>query len=182
MKPDDIRLAAITLEEGVAVDPLFDTIVATLRDEGWQVAGYVQREIPNELGCSPEMLVEDVESGERLCISQALGPGSAGCRLDPQALANVAGLALVRLDERPDLLVLNRFGKGESEGMGLRAVIEKAASLNIPVLTSVKDTYRSAWMDYAGELSAILPASADAALAWCRAAITAQRTPIHHAT
>lgn len=170
-----LSLAAIAVNDRTAVDALFDRVIATLRAEGFCIAGYVQRETPDARECCPETLVEDVETGALVRISQALGAGSKGCRLDPQALAGVAGAALARLDTPPDLMVLNRFGKGESEGRGLRVVFEKALELEIPVLTCVKENYRPAWVDYAGELAGTLPADEDAVLAWCRAALGNQR-------
>lgn len=51
--------------------------------------------------------------------------GAKGCRLDPRALAALSGSLLGELDAGTQLLVLNRFGKGESEGHGFRAVIEQ---------------------------------------------------------
>ena len=66
--------------------------------------------------------------------------------------------------------MLNRFGKGESEGQGFRAVFEKAFLLGIPVLTSVKQIYAGAWEEFAESCSASLPPTLEDILAWARAA------------
>jgi hypothetical protein len=177
MSDDFPKLAAISVEEAAGALPLLSAVIGVLRAEGWRIAGYVQQDIPADDICCPQMLLEDIETREKHCISQALGPGASGCRLDSQALTEVAGRALVGLDAAPvpDLLLLNRFGKAEAEGGGLRAVFDKAALLGVPVLTCIKQDYRPAWSDYTGVLSAALPATEDAVLAWCRAAIASRR-------
>ncbi|AYD02595.1 DUF2478 domain-containing protein [Neorhizobium sp. NCHU2750] len=175
---DDIpRLAAIPAEEAGDAVPLLRDILAALRADGRSIAGNIQREIATDGICCPDMVLEDIETGELHCISQSLGPGASACRLDSQALAMVAGRMLVNLDTLPgpDLLLLNRFGKAEAEGRGLRAVFEKAASLGVPVLTCVKQDYRAAWSDYTGPLSTTLAATRDEVLAWCRSAITCRQ-------
>ena len=101
-------------------------------------------------------------------ITQALGRGSIGCRLDPRALVELSGALLSELDSGVDLLVLNRFGKGESEGQGFRTVIEKGFQTGIPVLTAVRDTYAGAWAAFGGEISETLAPHPDSVLAWCR--------------
>lgn len=176
MSADFPILAAISVEEASGAAPLLRAVIGVLRTENRRIAGHIQRETSVDGICCPDMLLEDIETGEQHCISQALGPGANGCRLDSQALADVAGRTLAALDAAPgpDLLFLNRFGKAEAEGRGLRAVFEKAASLGVPVLTCVKQDYRTAWSDYTGALSTALPATEDAVLDWCRAAIASR--------
>jgi nucleoside-triphosphatase THEP1 len=174
MNSDFPILAALSVEEAAGAVQLLKAVIARLRAEGRQVAGHIQCDISGDDDCRPDMLLEDVETRERYCISQSLGPGASGCRLDSQALADVAGHTLARLDASADLLLLNRFGKAEAEGRGLRSVFEKAASLGVPVLTCVKQDYRSDWADYTGALSIALPPTEEAVLDWCRAAIASR--------
>lgn len=71
------------------------------------------------------------------------------------------------LEDSPEILILNRFGKGEAEGAGLRAAFEAAAISGIPLLTSVKELYLPAWNDFAGGFSVRLDADTEQVLAWC---------------
>ena len=103
---------------------------------------------------------------------QALGSSATSCRLDTQALADIAGRAIGRLEQPADILVLNRFGKAEAEGNGLRAVMELAMQRDIPVLTSVEASYLEDWRNYVGDLAVHLPPDVTAALAWYRSATT----------
>ncbi|WP_136656679.1 DUF2478 domain-containing protein [Nitratireductor sp. XY-223] len=164
------RLAAIRFGKDFHVDGVFDAAIAALRADGVRVAGFVQRETVDPTSCCDITYLEDVTTGDRHRISQALGAGSRGCKLDPQALAGVCGDLIGTLDRSVDLLVLNRFGKGESDGHGFRTVIEKALDLGIPVLTAVRDTYAPAFEEFAGDLALLLPAEADAVAEWGRAA------------
>lgn len=165
------RLAAIRIADDTPTDLLLGRVVCTLQDEGSIVAGFIQRQGCQDLSGHAEMLLEEIPSGRRFRISQPLGKDSRGCRLDPQAIADIAGPLLEAIESKPDLLVLNRFGKGESEGQGFRSVLEKAFLLGIPVLTSVKQTYADAWEAFAGDCSTSLPPSLESALDWSRAVV-----------
>ena len=122
-------IAAVRFSGGDNVDEVLETVVRAVQSRGYPVAGYLQRETPDGPGCCSATFLEDVSSGEQLRITQALGAGSRGCRLNPQALADVSGRLLSVVDANTDLLVLNRFGKGESDGHGFRSVIESAYGL-----------------------------------------------------
>ncbi|MCY6380165.1 DUF2478 domain-containing protein [Hoeflea prorocentri] len=163
-------LAAIRFAPEFHVDAVLDETVQSLRGDGLRIAGVVQREKPESNGCCPITFLEDVATGRRLRISQALGSGSRGCRLDPQALADVCGTLIATVESGVDLLVLNRFGKGEADGHGFRSVIEKALDHGVPVLTAVRDTYLTDFGTFAGGMADTLPPRADAAIEWGRIA------------
>lgn len=175
------RLAAIRIADDTATDELLATVVRTLQQEGRTVAGFIQRQGCHDLSGHAEMLLEEIPSGRRFCISQPLGKDSRGCRLDPRAIADIAGPLLKAIESRPDLLVLNRFGKGESEGQGFRAVLEKAFLLGIPVLTSVKQTYVGAWETFAGSCSTSLPPALKDILDWSRTRIARSEVGVDRA-
>ncbi|MCP4316885.1 MAG: DUF2478 domain-containing protein [Hyphomicrobiales bacterium] len=168
-------LAAIHFGKDEYIDGILIDAVKALKAEGIRVGGFVQHDTPDTESCCSITHVEDVMTGSRHRITQALGAGSKGCRLDPQALAEMAGRLLLLLDEEVDIIVLNRFGKGESDGQGFRAVIEKAIDLGVPVLTAVRDTYLPAWEEFSGELAAALPMDAAAANEWGKAAVVDAR-------
>ncbi len=162
-----VHLAAVPFETGDRIDAVFEAVVRSVQERGCEVVGYLQREISEGEGCCPATFLEDVRCGDRTRITQALGSGSRGCRLDPQALAEVAGRLLLRIEQGAGLLVLNRFGKGESEGHGFRPVIEKAVDCGIPVLTAVKSTYLEAWNAFGAGVATTIAPTPDDVLAWC---------------
>jgi hypothetical protein len=68
----------------------------------------------------------------------------------------VAGSLRAEIEAGADLLILNRFGKGETEGQGFRTVIELAYAKQIPVLTVVRETYVEGWNEFAGDFGVLL--------------------------
>lgn len=168
-------LAAVVLAADAPAELLFDAVITKVRSRGARVGGYIQRACASAAGHDTEVVVEDIETGETFVIMQPRGGAGAGCRLDPGALADVVGRALVRLDRDMDLLVLNRFGRTETEGSGLRAVYEKAMARGLPVLTSVKPEHVEAWKAYTGDMSILLQAEEHAVCDWCRAALVRSR-------
>ena len=159
-------LAAILAAKDVTVDQLLASVAHRARQAGLRVAGFLQRRETGGEECCRDIEIEHIGTGVTQIISQALGSGSKGCRLDPAALADVAGALLAELDDGADILILNRFGKGETEGHGFRSIIETAYARRIPVLTVVRETYVEGWNDFAGDCGVLLAPESQAVLGW----------------
>jgi hypothetical protein len=101
-----------------------------------------------------------------LRISQDLGPQARGCRLDPAALETAVGLVAAGLSSGADLLIVNKFGKHESEGRGFRSVIAEAVAMDIPVLVGLNALNRPAFESFAEGLAIQLPSDPAALMAW----------------
>lgn len=149
------------------VDRLLAASVAVLRERGVHIAGVVQLLPEDRAADESTMNLRDVEDGTLLCYSQALGAGAEGCSLDPQALADVAQRITASLERKPQLVVINRFGKAEAEGHGLRRVIENAMLAEVPLLVAVRDDFGAEWDDFHGGMATRLPFDEAAVLAWC---------------
>jgi hypothetical protein len=160
-------LAAIVYSQGFAINELMLCIAAGLQENGVRVGGVIQENAGP--GPCTSMTVVDLLSAERFAISQELGAGSHGCRLDPRGLAEVAARTDSGLGAGFDLLLLNKFGRAEAEGGGLRSVLARAIAAGTPVLTSVRPPYLEAWTAFHGGLAAELPPRIDTALAWALA-------------
>lgn len=167
--------AAILVGKHHSADDILDAVARVMRSEGRAAVGFLQRQNTQEGECCGRIELEDIATGVRYVISQALGSGARGCRLDPQALAGVAGPLLTRIEAGADILILNRFGKGEAEGHGFRTVIEEACMRGIPILTAVRESYVEAWRSFSGDLGLLLSPDCDQAVDWARRAITASR-------
>jgi nucleoside-triphosphatase THEP1 len=162
-------LAAIVYEPGFPIDELVLAIAQSLRSEGVRLGGVAQ-ENAARASCAAMTLI-DLATGERFSISQDLGAEARGCRLDPRGLADVASRIDAAAGGDLDLLLLNKFGKAEAEGSGLRNALAHAVAAGTPVLSSVRKPYLDAWSRFHGGLAAELPPCFDAVLAWCRRAI-----------
>lgn len=137
---------------------------------GLRAAGIVQ----TNTECAPDrpcdMDVAVLPDGPVIRISQSLGPGARGCRLDSQALEEAAGLVAAALERDADLLIINKFGKSEAEGRGLRGIIAEAIARDIPVLVGLNAANESAFESFAGGLAEKLPPEHEALLAWMETA------------
>ena len=72
-------------------------------------------------------------------------------------------------DEQPRLLVVNKFGKIEADGGGLRQAVAEAVELGIPVLVGVPARNLDRWRAFAGSLAIELPADDVALSRWLAA-------------
>jgi hypothetical protein len=155
------RLAAVMFDRDDDVDAAVRAFVAFARGEGARVAGFVQ-----EHDGPGDVWLCDIETGARIAIMQDLGPGASGCRLDSAAIAVAAQWIGRALAEAPDLLVVNRFGKLECEGGGIRSELGEAAASGFPVLVCVPLRFRTEWVAFAHDLYASLAPDLAALKRW----------------
>ncbi len=159
-------LAAIIYPAGCPVDLLLAGIAADLAACGLHVAGAVQEAHPAAAGHCDTLVLRDTRDGSTTGISEDRGAGATACRLDPGGLATVAVRLEAALDSHPDLIVLNRFGKAEAEGGGLRAVFAAAVLRGIPVLTAVRQANAAEWHSFHQGMATDLPPDRAALQAW----------------
>lgn len=146
-------------------DLLLLGIAETLSGRGYRAGGTVQ--INTERGGGPcDMDVKVLPTGPILRISQHLGQGSSGCRLDAEALETAVGLVAARVAPDLDLLIVNKFGKHEAEGRGFRSVIAEAIGLEIPVLVGVNAFNLHAFLEFSGSETVALDPNPQAILCW----------------
>lgn len=161
-----MRLACVTSLRRGDVDLVLHRFSEQLLTRGVAVEGLVQ--INSDCGpdkpCDMDARVLPV--GPVFRISQALGAGSAGCRLDPSALERAVGLVGARLSAETQLLIINKFGKQEAEGRGFREVIAEALVRDIPVVVGLSTLNRPAFEAFAGDLALPLAPDLDALMAW----------------
>lgn len=152
------------------LDLLLAEAAAAARAGGLRVAGAVQINSTRPDCHRCDMDVEVLPDGPVIRISQSLGPGARGCRLDAQGLETAVAEVARRLTATTDLLIVNKFGKHEAEGRGFRDLIAEALALGVPVLVGVNGLNRAAFLAFAGGLDEELPPDADALAGWIRAA------------
>jgi len=165
------RIGYIGFAPQQPVDALLSACVAELRAQGVRVTGVMQVLPAENAAYEGALNFRDVEDGAIIRFSQDLGEGATGCSLDPQALAEVAQKIGGALERKPQLVVINRFGKAEADGHGLRSVVEQALLADIPLLVAVRDDFRPSWDAFHGGMAERLPCDKDAVLEWCEAAI-----------
>jgi nucleoside-triphosphatase THEP1 len=166
----EIAIAAIVYSDGVYPDRVIARAIEPLRAAGLPLAGALQVE-PVAAGRHPcDMLLEDLASGEVHAIAEHRGQQARGCRLDVGLLTEIGEAVLQGLcGELPRLLIVNKFGKIEADGGGLRAAIAEAVDLGIPVLVGVPARNLDRWRAFAGSFAVELPADDVALSRWLAA-------------
>lgn len=158
-----------TMARGQA-DILLSDLADRLIAQGLRVGGVVQSNTTCNDNDLCDMDVQVMPDGPVFRISQSLGAGSRGCRLNPETLEQAVGHVTQSLNatqgQRPQLLIVNKFGKHEADGRGFRPLIADAMMAGVPVLTAVNPTNHPAFQDFAQGMATCLPGQLPALLHW----------------
>lgn len=174
-----LRLAAVIYQAGFQIDDFLTRVAIRLRSDHVGLGGVLQENRGGAEGLCSAMTLVDLASQSRFLISQDLGSQAEGCRLDTRGLVDMAAFLDRTLDPNLELLILNRFGKAETEGGGLRSAFVRAIDAGIPILTSVRPPYIEAWSEFHGGFAVDLPCDLDRVLAWCGNAVQELRVVRH---
>jgi len=153
-------------------DMLLAGVARALLADGFKPAGTVQinTERPGDHPC--DMDVQVLPAGPVIRISQTLGAGARGCRLDTSALEDAVALVAADLANGADCLIVNKFGKHEAEGRGFRPVIADALMRGIPVLVGINALNRDAFEAFTDGLAQFVSPDPLHIDAWLRGAIS----------
>lgn len=160
--------AAVASDGTADVDALLAEVAAAQRAAGRRVHGLLMRHDGPPAGgtaCAERMWLVDIARGTEYLVSQPMGSLSKACRADPRGFARAGEVLRGALGEAPDLVVVNRFGRLEAEGGGLRAELLALMAEGVPLLTAVAPPYRQAWLDFSGGAPVLAP-EAPALQAW----------------
>lgn len=160
-----MKLACVAAEGRGAVDLLFQAVAARLAADGWRLAGAVQVNCGLDDVEHCDMDIRVLPAGGIYRISQQLGRGSSGCRLNPDALERAVAEAAAAW-QAPDLLIVNKFGKMEGEGRGFRDLIARAVAAGVPVLLGVNALNRAALETFLGGPPPLVAPDVAAVLDW----------------
>jgi nucleoside-triphosphatase THEP1 len=151
-------LAALVYNEQAYPDEILKQVVDRFRLRGARLAGVIQHR-PCDPGHRCDMQLEDLATGRQTSIFAGRGRGAKGCQLDEYAMLQIVSEIELALKNSPELLVLNKFGKVEAEGMGMRGLIAQATCMGVPVIVGVPKRNLCAWREFAGEFSIELNSS-----------------------
>lgn len=150
-------------------DELFFSLAQGLMARGLRVCGTVQINSERVKTDACDMDLRVLPEGPDIRISQDLGAGATGCRLDTGALEAAVGHVAAALEAGADVLIVNKFGKHEAEGRGFRSVIAEALARDIPVLVGLNGLNRAAFEAFTEGCGDHLPADAAILADWLRA-------------
>lgn len=164
-------VAAIVYPPGSRIEEFFAALAARLARDGVAVAGLLQHGLRAGIQDRCAFELEDLWSGRRYPISQALGEGSAACSIDHAAIAAASVVLRDAIEAKPDVVLVNKFGALEAAGEGLREEMNQIVAAGLPLLTTVSEAQVAAWRDYVGADDAELPLDLDAVAAWVAARV-----------
>lgn len=160
-----MRFGYVISPERGGTDALLGGLARELIARGLPVAGAVQ--VNSDCGGAGacQMDLQILPQGPVFRISQTLGAGSQGCRLDPAGL-EAAVAAVAPTLGAAQVVILNKFGKHEAEGRGFRDLIGLALEQGLPVIVGVNHKNRDAFVRFAAGLADPVDATPDALLHW----------------
>ena len=153
----DMKIACTMAPGRGDTDLLLERIANSLQRRGLRVRGTVQVNSDQQCVGPCDMDVCVLPDGPVIRISQSLGEGARGCRLNPEALETAVGLVSTSLEQPTDVLIINKFGKHEAEGRGFRPVIADALARGIPVLVGLNRLNNDAFEAFSCGLAENLP-------------------------
>jgi len=153
----ETKIAFVCSQVRGGTDRVLAVTAQSLIASGYRVTGAVQANIERagRLRCDMDLTV--LPDGPAVRISQDLGEHSRGCYLDSSALEQVVAAVEAQLFFNTDILIINKFGKRETEGGGFRPVIAEALERKIPVLVGLSRLNAGDFDAFAGDLAVGLP-------------------------
>jgi hypothetical protein len=152
--------AALVHPQPPATDHMLQAFGERLLRQGRNVHGLIQRA---DLASG---VLLDVRTGDRYPLYQNLGGQSSGCNLDTQHLAAASQVLRKALEASAELVIVNRFGKMETQGEGLTQEFLSLMAAEVPVITVVRDDHLPAWRTFSAGLALELEATPQALQRW----------------
>jgi hypothetical protein len=167
-----MKLAVLSSDVQGEIDQLLSESAARLQAEGVRLVGVVKvLEETSADAHACDMHLRVLPDGPPILITQSLGSGSTGCRLNPSAITEAVAAVEQKSADAFDLFILNKFGPQETEGRGFCAAIGSALEQGIPVLVGVGRACRGAFDAFAGGMAEVLPPDCEAIHKWCVEAV-----------
>lgn len=163
------QIASVILPGRGDTDVLLHSFATRMLAKGLRVRGLVQINAARTDGQKCDMDVQVLPDGAAFRISQALGQGARGCRLNSEALELSVAAVAATVRDGADLFILNKFGKQEAEGRGYRHLLADVVSMGIPVLVGLNALNREAFYHFAGDYAQPCPPTLRALERWAAA-------------
>ncbi len=167
-EPRNYRFAAVVYPAKKGDRKDLARFVASLKASKLRVGGILQEKI--SLGNHGERRVEavDIGTGRRIPLNKPTPKTwrERVCSLDNSALAESTVILRKAIEDRVDLLVVEKFGDAERDGAGLIDDVFQGIAAGIPLLISVPETNLQVWTERSGGLGTVLPCDEGALHEW----------------
>jgi hypothetical protein len=161
---DYCKVATVANADRGATESLLAAVAANVNASGARVVGLLAETPDLPDGVCGVGVLRDIVSGKQFSIRLDVPPKGTSCQLDAAGVTAACSHLLHQI-AASDLVVLSKFGKLESVGLGLAAAFEAVIAARKPLLTSVSRLHRDAWRTFAPDASE-LAAEEAAVFAW----------------
>ncbi|MDN4999987.1 DUF2478 domain-containing protein [Bradyrhizobium sp. GCM10027634] len=141
---------ALVYDSSADLNRWFAGLVAELRRSGKALAGLIQEDVPQAGRSRCDMVLHELATGRAMSISEDLGAGAISCRLSTPRLLEAAQLVEAQLADA-EIVFLNKFGKAEAEGGGLRDLIAHGIESGKSLVIGIPRVNLKAWSEFCGE-------------------------------
>lgn len=160
-----MNIAFVTIEGRGRIDDCLCAAAMLLRDDHLRLCGTIRALPVDHRAHRCDMDIQVLPDGPLHRISQRLGTGSRGCRLDADVIETIASEVEARL-AGADLLIVNKYGRQESQGRGLCPAITRALDQGMPVLVGVNALNLPDFIRFSDGLARELSPTPEAIRAW----------------
>jgi hypothetical protein len=161
------RIAIVVFDRETRPDAVLRHVVQYLKSMDLRVSGLLQAGQSGDASRCGTLFLEDIRTGRRIQAFEMRGSGTRGCRLNSSSLAEAGGWLRAAIEGKPDILFVNRFGRQEAAGRGLRDEIAAALAMDLPVVIAVSKELVPEWHAFVGPEFVQLPADPGRIAAWC---------------
>ncbi len=164
----DICLAGALYRSRERETGLVQRFADELSAKGWRVGGIVQETLKNDNGDTDGIDAVELDTGHRIAINRPSKTNieNKTCSLDTQALAQTSSAIQRAVEQRMDLILVEKFGEQEQQGHGMAADILHAVSEGVPTLVAVPDGVRDKWGAFTGNMGDEIPYTIEAFRSW----------------
>jgi len=158
-------VAAVVYGDGDDPDAVLRGFALRLRSHGHQPVGLIQA---GRRGRGRQDLCGVLLPSGRRVGMWTTSAGPHGGRFNVAAFEGAQAEIVAALDAGADVLILNRFGRQEIAGGGLRELVIHAAQRDVPVVGAVAAWRFADWLRFVEGMSVRLPCEQGAVDLWWR--------------
>jgi hypothetical protein len=169
---DQCDLAALVFGRPDEPDRLLREFVQELAVCGHRVVGLIQTRLD-----AGSAAVTVLPTGETIPLAPKFDAlAHPSCPI-PCDLRPAASRIDTLIESRPDVVIINRFGRLEAEGSGLVDEIARAVRLDIPVVIAVPEFRFLEWLAFCKGMGVKLPCRSGSLRGWWNAMIVGGQLP-----
>ncbi len=142
--------------------------VDVLKKATVRVGGLLQEKIPMDKDGMQWFEAVDIATGKRIPINQPTPESwrNRVCTLDVSALAETTASLRQAIQDKVELIIVEKFGDAERDGEGLLDEVFQAIATGIPVVIAVPDTNFDIWNERSGGMGDILDCNEEELRGW----------------